>query len=110
MQITNSSERLPGGRLIERGIADFLSARPTIEACLIHIARSRLSRAGLIDETNIAKLPEAELELYRLLVRQGGDAYSRYNALLRELVSFENALDRETRLHRTNLRRPTPDA
>jgi hypothetical protein len=34
-----------------------------------------------------------ELQLYDLLKREGSDAYSRYNALLRELVSFENALD-----------------
>jgi hypothetical protein len=40
---------------------------------------------------------EAELELYDLLMREGGDAYSRYNALLRELVSFENALNRRSR-------------
>jgi hypothetical protein len=37
---------------------------------------------------------EVELELYDLLKREGGDAYSRFNALLRELISFENALDR----------------
>ncbi len=94
MKTYNWSERLPGGKLIERGIADFQSARCTVEACLIHIARNRLARAGLIKETNIAKLPDAESELYRLLRLEGGDAYSRYNALLRELVSFENALDR----------------
>lgn len=29
-----------------------------------------------------------------LLRQEGGDTYSRYNALLRELVSFEQALDR----------------
>lgn len=44
------------------------------------------------------KLPgepsEHELQLYRLLKLEGGDAYSRYNALVRELVSFENALER----------------
>jgi hypothetical protein len=39
---------------------------------------------------------EPELQLYRLLRREGGDAYSRYNALLRELISFEQALDRRT--------------
>jgi len=37
------------------------------------------------------------LQLYRLLRQQGGDAYSRYNALLRELVSFESALDHRCR-------------
>jgi hypothetical protein len=37
---------------------------------------------------------EPERQLYRLLREEGGDAYSRYNALIRELVSFEQALDR----------------
>jgi hypothetical protein len=40
------------------------------------------------------EVSEPELQLYDLLKREGGDAYSRYNALVRELVSFENALDR----------------
>jgi hypothetical protein len=40
---------------------------------------------------------EAELKLYGLLKQEGGDPYSRYNALLRELVSFENALDQRKR-------------
>jgi hypothetical protein len=35
-----------------------------------------------------------------LLRQAGGDAYSRYNALLRELISFENALDRRNRKSR----------
>jgi hypothetical protein len=94
MHATNWSERLPGGRLMERGIADFQSVRHTVASCLVHIARSRLTRAGLLEKSHIASLPDAELELYRLLRSEGGDAYSRYNALLRELVSFENALDR----------------
>ena len=38
-----------------------------------------------------------ELELYDLLKLEPGDAYSRYNAMVRELVSFENALDRRNR-------------
>ena len=38
--------------------------------------------------------PEPERQLYRLLRQEGGDAYSRYIALIRELVSFEEALDR----------------
>jgi len=36
---------------------------------------------------------QAELQLYELLKRNGDAAYSRYNALLREMISFENALD-----------------
>ena len=62
------------------------------------IARSRLARAGLIQDVVAPAPVEPELQLYRLLRLEGGDAYSRYNALLRELVSFESALDHRNRL------------
>lgn len=35
-----------------------------------------------------------------MLLQHGSDAFSRYNALLHELGSFENALDRRTGKHR----------
>jgi hypothetical protein len=35
----------------------------------------------------------AELELYRMLAHEGTRAHSCYNAILRELISFEHALD-----------------
>ena len=57
-------------------------------------ARSRLCRAGLLNGVVTGAFPEPERQLYRLLRLEGGDAYSRYNALTRELVSFEQALDR----------------
>jgi len=84
---------LPGEALVREGMADFQAGRPTIAACLIGIARPRLSRAGLIPRDTGSGSADWELQLYRLLRQQGGDAYSRYNALLRELVSFESALD-----------------
>jgi hypothetical protein len=85
---------LPGEALMREGLADFQSGRCTIAACLVGIARTRLSRAGLLPGGFAGQLPESELQLYRLLRQEGGDAYSRYNALVRELVSFEQALDR----------------
>lgn len=88
---------LPGEALVREGLADCQAGRCTIAACLIGIARPRLARAGLIPVTMVSVLLEPELQLYRLLRQQGGDAYSRYNALLRELVSFESALDRRCR-------------
>ena len=84
---------LPGENLVRRGLADFRAQRCTVEACLVQIARPRLVRAGLLSANCSNLLEESELELYRLLQQQKGDAYSRYNALLRELVSFEMALD-----------------
>ncbi len=89
---------LPGEALLREGLADFQSGRRTIPACLVGIARSRLARAGLIESVVAPGPVEPELQLYRLLCREGGDAYSRYNALVRELVSFESALDRRLRL------------
>ena len=86
---------LPGEPLVRQGLADLQSGRQTAPACLVSIARSRLDKAGLL-ERSTPSAPEPELELYRLLRREGGDAYSRYNSLLRELISFEQALDRRT--------------
>jgi hypothetical protein len=87
---------LPGETLVRQGLADLQSGDHTVPACLVGIARSRLAGAGLLDNS-IVTSPEPELQLYRLLRREGGDAYSRYNSLLRELISFEQALDRRLR-------------
>ena len=84
---------LPGEALVREGLADCQAGRCTIAACLVGIAGSRLTRAGLISVAKVSRLLEPEFQLYRLLRQQGGDAYSRYNALQRELVSFESALD-----------------
>ena len=84
---------LPGESLVRQGLADYGAGRCTVAACLIDIGRPRLSSAGLIPAGMISRLAEPESQLYRLLRAEGGDAYSRYNALMRELVSFESALD-----------------
>ncbi len=88
---------LPGEALLREGLADFLSGRCTLPACLVAIARPRFIRAGFLSEAISNPIPEPELQLYHILLAQGGDAYSRYNSLLRELVSFEQALDRRIR-------------
>ena len=85
---------LPGEALVRKGLADFLCGRRTGTACLVGIAQSRFRSAGLLPELGSNPIPEAELQLYWLLRQEGGDAYSRYNALVRELISFEQALDR----------------
>ena len=88
---------LPGEELVRHGLADFRAGQCTIPACLVRIARPRLSRAGLMPQNIPGSWAEPELQLYDLLKREGGDPYARYNALVRELVSFENALDRRKR-------------
>jgi hypothetical protein len=93
---------LPGEALMRAGIADLAAGRRTWAACLVDVARTRLSRAGLIPASAPPASQTAELELYALLRGEGGDAYSRYNALIRELVSFESALDRRLHSRTTN--------
>ena len=83
-------ELLPGQELIEAGVQDLLGGRETIPALIVSIGEPRLRALGI-------KLPDHDLKnpehrLYELLARDGSDsAHSRYNALIRRLVSFERA-------------------
>ena len=88
---------LPGAALMREGLADIQGGRSSIAACLVEIAGPRLRRLGLLPPVRVPVYPEPERRLYHLLRLQGGDAYSRYSALLRELVSFEQALDHRLR-------------
>ena len=83
-------EKLPGGELIAQGLRDAAAGRESAAAMLVRIARSRLARLGLrIPENGPA---DPDLELYRLLAAADPRrAHSRYNALVRRLVSFERA-------------------
>ena len=100
---------LPGGVLVGQGLSDLQSGRRTIPACLVAIARSRFERAGLLS-VSVAREPiEAELQLYRLLRAEEGDAYSRYKALVRELVSFAQTLERQQRVLPVNPRQRSVD-
>ncbi len=97
MQTVDLATGLPGEALVREGLAHLSSGRCSIPGCLAQMAGPRLRRAGLMASTAAEQGIDAELQLYRLLREQGGDAYSRYNALVRELVSFEQALDRRMR-------------
>lgn len=85
--ITESIRALPGSDLVERGVADLNAGRETIEALLVSIGASRLRSVGIVLPVPIES-PEHKLYLH--LARETGDAaHSRYNALIRRLVSFE---------------------
>jgi hypothetical protein len=88
---------LPGEEFVREGLADLQAGRWTVSACLVVISLPRMRRAGLVRLEPAAVPADVELELYRMLCQAGGDAYSRYNALLRRLASFEQALDRRCR-------------
>jgi hypothetical protein len=87
-------ERLPGWEMISAGLADVEAGRITPNACTIWIALPRLRDHGLVDDAiSSRRLPDPELTLYRLLGRESGNSYGRYNAMLQRLVRFEHALD-----------------
>jgi len=87
---------LPGADLIQQGLRDYHENHHTVPACLVRMARRRLVKAGLM-EASLGYDLTAELDLYHLLSPEGNQAHSRYNALIRELVSFEHALDHRLR-------------
>lgn len=91
-------DRLPGGDLVRQGLRDAAAGRVTVAACLISIARTNLESAGLLPAYSVITfVPEPEHALYRLLCDEGGEAFSRYNSLLRRLVSFEHSITRAIR-------------
>jgi hypothetical protein len=85
-------EVFPGGELVREGLADLARGAETIPALLVSIGAPRLRRLGLaVPETAI---PSPEHRLYERLAESDPDsAHSRYNALVRRLVSFENAAE-----------------
>jgi hypothetical protein len=91
------STGLPGEELVRKGIRDLADGLETAESLLVSIGAPRLRGLGLA-------LPEPfaspEERLYLLLRAEYGDAaHSRYNALVRRLVSFERAAGTTGALH-----------
>ncbi|MBA2704299.1 MAG: hypothetical protein H0U60_10650 [Blastocatellia bacterium] len=83
---------LPAENLIEQGIADLRAGKESTAALLVCIGAPRLRRIGLELPDNLP--PDPEHRLYDLLAESDQDsAHSRYNALLRKLVSFERAAE-----------------
>lgn len=84
-----SDADLPGAELIETGLADLSNRMETVESLLVSMAAPRLRTLGFAVPVPFA---DAELRLYHRLAGQHGTAaHSRYNALVRRLVSFQRA-------------------
>jgi hypothetical protein len=81
---------LPGGDLISAGIQDLHDKRETIPALLVAIGAPKLRHLGVELPSQLPSNPEHRL--YDLLSATESDsAHSKYNALIRRLVSFERA-------------------
>jgi hypothetical protein len=86
-ELKNSN--LPGADLIERGLSDLAQRAETVESLLVSIASPRLTALGFVVGP---RFEDAEMRLYRRLATEFGDsAHSRYNALIRRIVSFQRA-------------------
>lgn len=86
---------LPGADLVASGIDALKRDETTKEALLVMVGASRMRAAGL-DVPEGPTLPDTpEIVLYNAIAAEHpADAHSRYNALIRRLVSFERALER----------------
>lgn len=83
---------LPGADIIEEGLADLSRGSITIPGLLVLIGAPRLRRLGYAVPASDEQDPERRL--YDVLAASDSDsAHSRYNALIRRLVSFERAAE-----------------
>jgi hypothetical protein len=84
-------DALPSAELIRAGLADLERGVESVPALLVLIVAPRLRRIGL-DVPDVPFFPEDRL--YEKLAAEDSDsAHSRYNALIRSLVSFERAAE-----------------
>jgi hypothetical protein len=82
----------PGEDLVMQGITDLKTSTESVESLLVSIGARRLRRIGL--EVPSPTFTSPEHRLYLLLNKQDPEnAYSKYNSLIRRLVSFEHAAE-----------------
>ena len=82
----------PGAELIRSGLSDIARGVESIEALVVQIGAPRLRRIGFDVSDTPGDFPENRL--YAKLAAEDSDAaHSRYNALIRLLVSFERAAE-----------------
>lgn len=82
---------LPGADLVASGLADLAREVRSAPALLVAIGAPRLRALGV--DVPGSEIASPEHALYELLAASEVDAaHSKYNALIRRLVSFERAL------------------
>lgn len=95
MSRTDGQNLLPGAELVEQGLADLSQNRMTDLSLLVVIAAPRLKRLGIhVPDADFPRPYEHQLYA-RLNERLGDGAHSYYNSLIRRIVSYERALERE---------------
>ncbi len=83
---------LPGSELVFKGLRDLEDGVESTESLLVLVGGPKLRSLGVtVPIQQHAASPERRLYA-RLEAEDGPGAHSRYNALVRRLVSFERAL------------------
>ena len=86
---------MPGHELVETGLADLMRGELTVEALLVAVGAPPLRMLGLRMPERSEMPSHPEVALYKAVDRlHPEDAHSRYNALIRRLVSYERELER----------------
>jgi hypothetical protein len=99
---------LPGEAIIRQGLTDLAAGRESIGALLVQIGSPRL-RLLVTALPAMANSGEADRRLYELLsATHGREAHSQFNSLIRQLVSFERALERRVWARRRELAGDAP--
>ena len=86
---------LPGKELVQQGLADLAQNRITDFSLLVLIAAPRLRRLGIDVPERPFPRPREHHLYERLEERLGAGAHSHYNGLIRRIVSYSRALERE---------------
>jgi hypothetical protein len=83
---------LPGGELVAQGLEDWRRGVESVASLVVQVGARRLRQVGLELPADAPSDSLPEHRLYELLAREHGEAaHGRYNALLRQLVSFARA-------------------
>ena len=94
------TDDVPGQELIDAGLDALRQRELTIEALLVTVGAPRLRTLGLHVPEAPAMPTQPELALYQAIgLAHPDDAYSRYNALIRRLISYERELERRQFRH-----------
>ncbi len=89
---------LPGAELIAEGLRDVAEGRETVASELVKIGSPRLRGCGIVVDVTHEQALNADRQLYRILsATHGNAAHSQFNAWIRQLVSFERALEQRVR-------------
>jgi hypothetical protein len=85
-----AAHALPGGELVDAGLADLAAGVESVGSLLVSLAAPRLRREGVPIPREV--IAEADVRLYRLLEGMHGElAHARYLAHLRQIESFADA-------------------